>query len=113
MILELEFYVRFDSILLLFVVDLVEAEMTTISAVATRSAPASSPATWETSEDQPCGPIQDAVRIDDITDVIAPLAKPWKLWKESDVMRAVPILRNRNCFIYGGCSAVAAALWSE
>lgn len=87
--------------------------MATISSVTTRSAAASYSATWETSEDQPCGPIQDAVRIDDIKDFIAPLAKPWKQWKESDVMRVVPVLRNRNCFIYGGCSAEAAALWSE
>lgn len=89
--------------------------MATISAVSTRGAPGpvSSPTTWETSEDQPCGPIQDAVKIDDILDIISPLAKPWKLWKESDVMRAVPVLRNRNCFIYGGSSAEAAALWSE
>ena len=63
--------------------------------------------------DCPCGPIQPAVRIDDILEVIRPLAKPRAAWAEGDVLRVIPVMRNRMCFILGGCSAEASALWGE
>lgn len=66
-----------------------------------------------TTIDCPCGPIQPAVRIDGILEVIRPLAKPRATWAEGDVLRVIPVMRNRMCFILGGCSAEASALWGE
>ena len=66
-----------------------------------------------TTIDCPCGPIQPAVRIDGILEVIRPLAKPRATWAEGDVLRVIPVMRNRMCFILGGCSAEASALWGK
>lgn len=56
--------------------------------------------------------MQPPVRIDAIEDQFRALAKaPLKEWTELDVARAIPALKNRSCFIAGGCSVESVALW--
>jgi hypothetical protein len=58
-----------------------------------------------------CGPMQAAVRVEDILDAFHHLARPWKTWSKDEISRAIHVLKNRNCFIVGGCSKESVAVW--
>jgi hypothetical protein len=56
--------------------------------------------------------MQPAVRVEDIVDAFRHLAKkPWKTWSEDEIASVIPVLKNRNCFIVGGCPTESVSLW--
>ena len=67
-------------------------------------------------EESSCGPLQKELRVDDpeLRRVIAPfLGVPYGQWKKTDVLQAVPILRNRLCFIAYDCQSESVGQWTE
>lgn len=74
------------------------------------------PPAEEDEEEICCGPLQNALRVDDpdLCRAIAPFrGVPQTRWKKGDVLRAVPVLRNRLCFIAHGCGGEHVDLWTE
>jgi hypothetical protein len=70
----------------------------------------------ESDDESSCGPLQKELRVDDpaLRAAIVPfVGVPHAKWKTADVMLAVPVLRNRLCFLACGCEGKCVSQWAD